>query len=42
MGETYITMKVHGPNGSEELDEVLVDTGATSDDEFTCQAERGN
>ena len=29
MGETYITMKVHGPNGSEELGNVLVDTGAT-------------
>ena len=29
MGETYIKMKVHGPNSSEELGNVLVDTGAT-------------
>ena len=29
MGETYITMKVHGLAGSEEIGNVLVDTGAT-------------
>jgi len=28
VGEVFVTMKVHGPSGSEEIQHVLVDTGA--------------